>query len=76
MAVRRWRLRLRQRAGTRRHAHPLEAPPGISFRDVGAPPPQPTMPDDAAGLPAEAPVVEIDSIDVPSADLLADRTRS
>ncbi|PJI91125.1 right-handed parallel beta-helix repeat-containing protein [Luteimicrobium subarcticum] len=50
-----------------------DAPPGISFRDVQAPPTQPSMPDDAP-TGARAPDVDVDAVRVPAADLLADRT--
>ncbi|MBD8079964.1 right-handed parallel beta-helix repeat-containing protein [Cellulosimicrobium arenosum] len=58
-----------------------EAPPGISFRDVPAPPEQPSMTaaDLDAAPGARAPAVDADAIaatGVPAADLLADRARS
>ena len=52
-----------------------DAPAGISFRDVQAPPRQPTMPADAP-TGAAAPPVDVDAIALPPADLLADRAHA
>ena len=50
------------------------APSGIPYREVAAPPRQPSMPDDATGV-AEAPQVDLDGVAVPSPELFADRAR-
>jgi nitrous oxidase accessory protein NosD len=52
----------------------VRAPAGISFRDVVAPPSQPSMPDADASTGPGAVVVDLDAVAVPVADLLADRS--
>jgi len=50
-----------------------EVPPGISFREVVAPPPQPDLDASLIDAAPEAPSFDLSAVAVPSRDLLADR---